>query len=110
VSVRSEAPPLRVPCRRRTGHRHVVTWVNERGHRRHFSDRCRSLLLWSTAAFHVLAGDDPVEVDGKPIAKRPEDATKWAEGYVTAMEADALSRGTARGLRSALRAREARRG
>jgi hypothetical protein len=89
---------MRVPCRRRTGHRHLAAWLlvpssNRKGH---LSDRCRSLHLWSTVAFHVLAGDR-VTLDGQPFTDRT-----WAERYLKAMEADPMARSTARGVRLSL--------
>lgn len=85
-----------IPCRRKSGHRHSVTYVAAKGNRGTVSDRCRSLYLWSTLAFHVLAGDEPT-LDGKPFTD-----AEWANGYLTWMESDHLSRGTARRLRRAL--------
>lgn len=88
------------PCKRKGNHRHVVAWEG-RGHSQ-LTDRCRSLLLWSTLAFHVLAGDEP-RLDGKPFADKG-----WAEQYLEGMAADRLARGTARGIRRSLARRAAR--
>lgn len=88
------------PCTRKAGHNHAVTWEG-RGTTR-VSDRCRSLYLWSTLAFHVLAGDKP-RLDGKPFTD-----ADWAEAYLTAMETAPLARGTARRLRASLARRQAR--
>lgn len=85
-------------CKRKANHRHTVAWeVN--GRPGHLSDRCRSLLLWSTLAFHVLAGDS-TKLDGVAFTD-----SEWAERYLSEMERDRMARGTARGIRRSLAAR-----
>lgn len=87
---------MKLPCKRTVGHHHVVAWVNTRGRREHVTDRCRSLHLWSTLCFHVLAGD-PSTLDGKPFTDR-----SWAERYLEEMSKDTYARGTAKGIRTSL--------
>lgn len=85
------------PCKRTASHQHSIVWSNPdaRIHGR-LSDRCRSLHLWSTLAFHVLAGDSAT-LDGEPFTD-----VEWAERYLAGMEADRLAKGTARRLRKTL--------
>lgn len=93
----------RLPCDRKYNHRHYISWVNDRGRETATSDRCRSLMLWSTLAFHILAGDTDVKIDGEPFSDRG-----WAEGYLAYLESEPLMRGTARRLRTSLARRAER--
>lgn len=90
------------PCKRSTPHTHTIVWANTnaRIHGR-LNDRCRSLHLWSTLAFHLLA-EDAVTLDGEPFAD-----TGWAERYLSGMEEGRLTQGTARRLRKTLARRAA---
>jgi len=92
--VTAGAPAL--PCRRRLAHRHVVVYVGDTGRPGRLVDRCRSAHLWSSVAFHVLAGH-PTTLDGKPFAD-----ARWAADYLEFMETQPMLRGTARRARAAL--------
>lgn len=57
------------PCRRRAGHHHVLAYDipnHPRERRRQTSDRCNSLLLWSTAAWALLTDRNPT-IDGVAV-------------------------------------------
>jgi len=76
----------RQPCTKKGAHRHAVSWDGRGGL---VKDRCRSLYLWSTLAYHVVAGDDP-RLDGVAFTDKA-----WAMSYLHELKKNPLTRNTA---------------